>query len=215
MPKPRRPANLTPLRTMRIFCEGEKTEPQYLKCYLRAFADDDRRSVVEVEKTDKNTALQLVDQAIAAKRSRNAMPDDEFWVVYDRESPAKYSDQAHAKALTRALAAGVNVALTNVCFEYWLLLHFVNTSAPYSSYDDLARSSPFKAEYKKASGRDYDKATSMAFDVTCGALSEARERAKRLNATGISEAHLGRNEPFHVNPYVGVVLLLDAIDQFK
>ncbi|WP_037492591.1 RloB family protein [Sphingomonas sp. PAMC 26605] len=86
MPKPRKPANLTPLKTLRIFCEGAKTEPNYINGYIETLDPSSRKSVVEVEKTKKNTAIQLVEEAIKSKRSVNALPGDENWVVYDRES---------------------------------------------------------------------------------------------------------------------------------
>lgn len=214
MPKNRKPSTLKPLKTMRIFCEGAKTEPAYIKAYLASFSRDGRRSVIEVEKTDKNTAVQLVEEAAKVKTSGNSLPDDEVWVVYDRESVAKYSETMHAKAVKAADKSGVNVAITNVCFEYWILLHLIDTSAPYGSYSDLMKSSNFKAEFRKLTGTDYDKAAKTVFSVTKSKLTVARSRAAKLNAAGVAAAPAGANKPFQINPYVGVVELLDAIDQF-
>ena len=102
MPKPRKPSKLKPLKTLKIFCEGEKTEPNYLKGYIATLDNETRKSVVEIEKTRKNTAVQLVEEAIKAKKSSQSLPEDEFWVVYDRESVAKYPDELHAKAFDKA-----------------------------------------------------------------------------------------------------------------
>jgi len=148
MPKPRKPASLKLHRTLKIFCEGNKTEPAYLKGYIATLDTEARKSVVEVEPTRKNTAVQLVDEAIRAKKAPASLPEDEFWVVYDRESVAKYSNELHAKAYSKAEGAGINVALCNVCFEYWLLLHFVSTDAPYQNYDDLRKNSVLNDEFK-------------------------------------------------------------------
>ena len=50
---------------LHIFCEGEKTEPNYLNGYIeRCFPGT---KITVVEKTDKNTPVQLVDAAIALK----------------------------------------------------------------------------------------------------------------------------------------------------
>lgn len=69
MPKKRKPANLKPLKTLRVFCEGECSEPNYLKGYIATLDSRARKSVIEVQKTRKNTAVQLVEEAISAKKS--------------------------------------------------------------------------------------------------------------------------------------------------
>lgn len=214
MPKKRKPSHLKPLKTLRIFCEGERTEPNYLKGYIATLDNSARKSVVEIQKTRKNTAVQLVEEAISMKNSSDSLPDDEFWVVYDRESIAKYSDDLHAKARAKAIKAGINVALCNVCFEYWLLIHLVDTDAPFGSYDDLISTSAFRAQMKAQCGCDYEKSIRSIFALLKSRLPDARTRAKRLNAKGLERAEAGRDQPHHINPYVGVVDLLDAIDAF-
>jgi hypothetical protein len=214
MPKKRKPSRLKPLKTLRIFCEGERTEPNYLKGYIATLDNRERKSVVEVEKTRKNTAVQLVDEAISMKKSSGSLPDDEFWVVYDRESVGKYSDELHTKARAKADKAGICIALCNVCFEYWLLIHLVDTDAPFGSYDDLIGTSALRAQMKAQCGCDYEKSTRSIFDLLKLRLPDARARAKRLNAKGLKSAEAGRDQPHHINPYVGIVDLLDAIDAF-
>jgi hypothetical protein len=211
MPKPRKDSNEKPLKTLRIFCEGEQTEPNYLKGFIKTLDDGARRLV---EDTNKNTPVQLVNAAIAFKDSPNSLPDDEFWVVYDRESTAKYSDTLHAKARQKAASAGIQIAICNVCFEYWLLIHFVDTDAPYSSFDDLIHRSALKAEFKQAFGIEYEKSARSLFDKLKDRIPEARNRAHRLNKSGKATADPAKSEPHHINPYVGIVELLDAIDAF-
>ena len=200
MPQKRKPSQLKPLRTLRIFCEGERTEPNYLKGYIATLDNYERKSVVEIQKTRKNTAVQLVEEAIDIKKSPGSLPEDEFWVVYDRESVGKYSDQLHAKARAKAEKAGINIALCNVCFEYWILIHFIDTDAPFGSYDDLIRTSPLRAQMKAQYGCDYEKSIRSIFDLLKLHLPEARARAKRLNAKGLESAEPGREQPHHINP---------------
>ncbi|MGY6709210.1 MAG: RloB family protein [Rhizobiaceae bacterium] len=214
MPKKRKPSKLKPLKTLRIFCEGERTEPNYLRGYIATVENRSRKSVVEVQKTRKNTAVQLVEEAINMKRSSGSLPGDEFWVVYDRESVSKYSDDLHAKARAKAEKEGINIALCNVCFEYWLLIHLVDTDAPFESYDDLIGNSALRAQMKARCHCDYEKSARSIFDVLKHHLPDARKRAKRLNAKGLASAEAGRDLPHHINPYVGVADLLDAIDAF-
>jgi len=214
MPKPRKESKLRPFKTFKIFCEGEKTEPYYLKGYIATLDNDAGKKVFEVPPTENNTAAQLVDEAIDAKNSPNALPGDEFWVVYDRESPAKYPDQLHAEALLKAQQNGINIALCNVCFEYWILIHMIETDAPYQNCGDVLKNSPLKVEFKKLSGKEYKKAASNTFTYLQDLVADARRRGARINRRGLEEANKGMGQPHQINPYVGVVKLLDAIDAF-
>ena len=215
MPKRRKPSAQTPLPTLRIFCEGEKTEPNYLNGYIRTLDSNERKKVVQVEPTTVNTAVQLVDAAIRLKELPLSLPDDEFWVVYDRESVTKYSDTLHAQARLKADNAGIKIAICNVCFEYWFLIHFVDTDAPYSNYDDLIKNSALKTEIKKECGCDYEKSLRSIFEMLKDRMAEARKRASRLNAKGIKNANPTKCAPYQINPYVGIIYLLDAIDDFE
>jgi hypothetical protein len=215
MPKKRKKSEQIPLPTLRIYCEGEKTEPIYLNGYLRSLPSQTRKTVVSVEATKKNTPVQLVEVAIAAKASPKSLPEDEFWVVYDRESTSKYPETLHAKAMDKAVGNGINTALSNVCFEYWLLLHFVETSAPYSSFEDLRKNSPLNDEVKKRCGVDYEKSTRDLFSKIQPDIVPARARGSKLNAAGVKSADLNKDRAYQVNPFVGMVLLLDAIDAFS
>jgi hypothetical protein len=200
---------------MRIFCEGEKTEPIYIKGYIQSIDHSDRKTVVEVQRTRKNTPVQLVEEAIASKESRFSLPNDEFWVVYDRESIEKYSDSLHDEARRKANGKGIRVALSNVCFEYWLLIHIIETDAPYNSYEDLRRNSPFIQRVRELFGVNYEKSLPRIFDLFREHVPKARLQGARLNERGRQNAERNRGKDHHVNPYMGMVYLLDAIDRFR
>lgn len=204
------------LAKMHIYCEGEKTEPNYIEKYLRKnFAGNRRRELIRVEPTTKNTPLELVTEAIAHKKRPDCPPGDQFWVVYDRESIQKYPDATHLKAIQKARAAGIDVALSNVCFELWLLLHFRDNTASFSSYDDLMGNSQLKAELKKIGINKYDKGKAAVFDIVSDNIGEARIRAVKMNKATEKSAAAGVREPHLLNPYTDMHLLLDAIDKFK
>lgn len=215
MPKRRPQNNRRPRNKFYIYCEGEKTEPNYIRSYIGSLRDGALRDVVRVQSTNKNTPMQLVDVAVAHKKNGASLPGDIFWVVYDRESVAKYSDDLHDRAFVKANANEVNIALSNVCFELWLILHFLDSSAPYSSFDDLIKRSPLKAEFKKASGKDYEKSDADVFNFVSGRINDARINALKLNKASLDFADGRRNKPHHLNPYTDMHLLLDAIDKFE
>ncbi|WP_283189309.1 RloB family protein [Pseudomonas sp. PMCC200344] len=214
MPKVRNSSSRTLPKKMHIYCEGAKTEPNYLNGYISDIEDKALRHVVIVEKTRKNTPIELVEVAINHKKSSAAAKGDEFWVVYDRESVAKYTDELHDKAYKRAKDNGINIALSNVCFEHWLLLHLTNSSAPYNCYNDLINRSCLKSKFRQNLGKDYDKAGSEVYDFLSKYIGKARTLACNMNLAATQSSQLGRDKPHHLNPYTDMPKLLDAIDSF-
>jgi hypothetical protein len=207
MPKPKKPA-YTPILKPRlhIFCEGKKTEPNYLNNYIgKRFPGT---KLIAVEKSTKNTPVELVEEAAEYKRCNAETPDDIFWVVFDRESPMKYPDSLHAKARITAKDNDIDIALSNVCFEVWLLLHFRTSSAAYMNCADLLKKSDLKKKYIK----NYDKADRR--DYSDAEIAAARKSAKHMNAQTISGANPKWKNPHQWNPYTNVHELLDAIDAF-
>lgn len=213
MPKAKKQQKPLLRRTFRIFCEGEKTEPYYINGYLRHFREDNR-AFVEVMDCKKNTPVQLVDAAIKFKNSNRSVDGDVFWVVYDREAVAKYDRALHQKAWGRAKKNNIKIALSNVCFEYWLLLHFVDSAAAFASFDDLKKNSPLFAEVTNLCGKKYDKASAILFDHIKDKIVDARGRAKIINKQGMNAAGEGQCMPFDINPYTNMPNLLIAIDNF-
>ena len=200
---------------IRVYCEGAKTEPLYISGFIDSLPDTRRRFVVAIEPTKKNTPVQLVDEAVSYKKSKKYVPGDLLWVVYDREGAAKYSNELHAKAYDKAQKNGINVALSNVCFEYWLILHIVDTSAPATSYDEFCKSTDFKRLFKDFAGFDYDKAGAKVFGSLSSGVALARQRAERINAVSLESAPPSRKLPFHLNPYSNVYELLEDIETLR
>ena len=191
---------------LHIFCEGAKTEPNYLNGYIeRCFPGT---TLTVVEKTDKTTPVQLVDEAIAAKGRRDVLDTDQFWAVYDRESVVKHSADLHNQARDKAKSNGINVALSNVCFEVWLLLHFQETVPAYACCDDLLHRSRLK---KHIPG--YDKGDKREFLPE--EIDAARKNAVRLNKQTIAAADRSWNKEHQWNPYTDVYKLLDAMDKHQ
>lgn len=210
MPKVRSKVKRQLAPILHIYCEGEKTEPYYLRGYLDKHHPGNR--LVKIERTDKNTPVQLVDEAIRRKEGSDTPEQDLFWVVYDRESTAKYSNALHKESCDNADSNSIEVALSNVCFEMWLLLHFINSSAPYTSYEDLIRRSQLRVELHKIGITEYEKADPSIFEHVSFGLRDARERARRINTNMISTSPAGRDKPYLLNPYTDIYKLLDAID---
>jgi len=205
MPKKRNTQSLKLSPRLHIFCEGEKTEPIYLTRYIeRQYPGT---TLVPIHKTPKNTPIQLVEVAIKSKQDDHNPDDDIFWVVYDREAKNKYPDRLHAEAHVTAKSHGIHIALSNVCFEVWILLHFQKTVAPYTSYTNLKQKSKLRTYI-----RNYDKAKIPCFSGD--KIDTARKNAKILNKQTINGADSTWKSPHQWNPYTNVYELLNAIDAF-
>lgn len=197
---------------MYIFCEGAKTEPLYLSSYIEEFAKN-KSKVIFIPPTRKNTPVQLVDEAVEKKNSRDSVDGDEFWVVYDRESITKYPRAKHKEAWDKAKKNGINVAISNVCFEFWVLLHFEEVTQPYSSYLDLMNNSSLKARLKSVGIKNYDKGSDELYFKIGKGVANARKRAVRVNKS-IENSSPNGHEEYDYSPYTKVHQLLDAIDKF-
>lgn len=126
----RRPVN----KRILILCEGGKTEPGYFKAIRndKMLANQLAGLRIVIHDTKKNTAKELVAEAIAlmkeARKEQN--PYDEVWIVVDRDGYSK-----HPESFDRARATGINIGFSSTCFEFWILLHFEYTTAPFANCD--------------------------------------------------------------------------------
>lgn len=115
-------SNKKPRSRILILCEGAVTEPNYFK----EFIEDIRNpcAYVEVDRTGGSPKT-LVERAADRKkkaRKRGVAPDerfDEYWCVFDVDQHPKLSD-----AKQQARDNNICLAVSNPCFELWILLHF-------------------------------------------------------------------------------------------
>jgi hypothetical protein len=98
-----------------VCCNALRTE----KDYLQGLKDDVSNPAVTVKfKPKACSPFQLVMFALA-ERQRQDGEFDQVWCVFDVD---QYEDVP--AAVTKAGKAGIEVALSNPCFELWLILHF-------------------------------------------------------------------------------------------
>lgn len=203
-----------------IFCEGEKTEPNYIRAYIQAFYPacarlKDAEKPVSIQNTKKNTPKQLVEAAEEFVKQLD-FPEDQVWVMYDRESVAKYSDKDHALAWLKAQKSRIKVAISNVCFEYWLLLHLKTTSQPAANCDELVGSKHFKQAIHDLGFNDYEKGQTKIAKALMASeyIQRAKNQARKINQQTITASPAADSQlPYRLNPYTNVYEVLDAIDK--
>ena len=130
----RRPAFRDPLPNILVVCEGEVTEPGY----LRAFAADQKNGLVDVEPIGlKGNPKGLVDEAIRRKiqaagtsagGESSGTEHDAVWCLFDVDSRPKERRVPEARQAARS--GGISLGISNPSFELWALLHFQEYDRP-------------------------------------------------------------------------------------
>src|ERR1017187_8009342 len=119
----RRGPRRQPKQRFLIVCEGTVTEP----CYFRDVRHVER-SLIELQIEPRATPKTIVERAVELKKQANRdakrraddnLKYDEVWCVFDVDD-----HRLIVEAKEQAKANGVEVAISNPCFELWALLHF-------------------------------------------------------------------------------------------
>lgn len=151
-----------------------RSEPAYIRGFerhVRAGApveieiprdQGDPQRVVEIAKEHRDKAV------VAAKQEGDTfLLFDEVWCVFDRDEHPRFE-----QACEMARANGFDLAVSNPCFELWLLLHFTDKTGV---LDHVAMQQRLKKELP-----GYDK-TRLSFDAFRLGVSAAVDRARRLD----------------------------------
>ena len=132
-------------KTFLIVVEGKQTERLYFDEFRKRLELKAADVVIEhAGATDPQnmvtTAVTLRDKrAEAAKKSVLLAPYDEVWVVFDREATHHVRGKQLPAAISKAAEEEISVALSNPSFEFWLLLHYVFTTKPFSDAQAVIR----------------------------------------------------------------------------
>jgi RloB-like protein len=121
----RRPAFRDPKPVILIVCEGVRTEPDYFKGFAKAF----RNPRIEVRiAPEHGVPLTLVTNAkdhkhraesAARKEGDQNLAYDSVWCVFDVDEHPNIPDARQMARDNR-----IELAISNPCFELWLLIHF-------------------------------------------------------------------------------------------
>jgi hypothetical protein len=138
----------------------------------------DPKGLVEMAKAERDHAKK------AAKRERDdSLLYDGVWCVFDVDQHTRLKD-----AIQQATACAIDLAVSNPCFELWLLIHFRDQTA-YISGEDA-----------QSAVKRYIRAYHKKVDYSClaGNGADAINRAKAL------EARAAKDGDTLANPTTGV-----------
>jgi RloB-like protein len=187
---------LSPKPRLLVFCEGENTEPQYIDAFRKWCRNP--RVDVEISK-EQGVPLTLVRAAkkrkVQAEKEASKAGDDniaydEVWCVFDVDEHPNLND-----AQQMASANDIKLAISNPCFELWLLLHFRENPGMQHRHHVQSMVAEFVADYDKH----------VDFELFKAGYTDAVVRAKRLDDQASADGEAGRN------PTTGVYQLTESI----
>ena len=125
-----------------IVTEGSQTEPEYFEHYRNRQTNIDIRVVGSRTSGGETDYLSLIRKAVEYqnKNQISVSEGDSVWVVadgdvnYNNPDPITAKDSLLSKARKMADAKGIQIALSNPCFEFWYLLHFQYTTKFFKDY---------------------------------------------------------------------------------
>jgi RloB-like protein len=182
-----------------IVCEDSVSAPNYFRSLKKIFRLSST-SITVVGSDHASQPQQVVNKAIDLKRDaeKNSVeedPYDQVWCVIDGEHGPKIPNARHS-----AIANQIRLAVTTMCFEYWILLHFEESSRSKPDCQGVI------ADLKHNHLSDYEKGNT-SFDPIVKLVKVAAQRARKLRSIG---------KPIHVypedhNPCSELYLLIDSI----
>ena len=193
LPQRGRAPRRTPRCILRVLTEGRRTEPDYLVGWVH------RNARVHLDIEDRGmTPDALVRRAKEhlqnRPRRREDWDFDEIWCVFDTDV---HENLPHA--IEDARQSGIEVAVSNPCFELWLVLH-VREQTAYIDRHDVQRLS------NGLGLSDGKGIAATAWNTLADAFQTAKERAQQLD-----QRHAGNNSPARSNPSTDVWRLVDQL----
>jgi hypothetical protein len=198
----RRKGSKEPRKSILIVSEGSKTEP----IYFNSLKNKLRLAMVDVEIVGEGAApITVVDHAIelraerkrVAKKSLTKAAYDVVYCVIDVEAPKA---ESLSRAANKARDNKLEVILSNPCFEYWYILHFRKTSAPFSTSQEAK--SALRREH-----RSYCESDTTIFDVVYPKTADAIKHSKEV----LKEQHNDVEDLSDCNPSTHVHKIVEYL----
>lgn len=172
----REQAQRKPYDVALIVCEGSKTEPNYLKG-LREHLKLNSANIVIKPCSSGSDPVNIVNFALE-EHKRDSY--DQLYCVFDKEHTNYH--QALDKVTTTSEKKKIPIyAITSIpCFEYWLLLHYEDTSRPFHKKGNKSAGDQLKSALKKYIN-NYHESDKNIFEITRPYLKQAIDRSKRID----------------------------------
>lgn len=195
-----------------VAVEGEKTEPKYFDALVQRIHNS-RYRLLHKNKSGESCPLTVATQLQTFKEDNSVTYEDDdgneitvedsYWAVVDTDGPHIEKLEA-AAALCEANK--FSLAVSNPCFELWLLLHFVDVAElPASEQENLKTSGKKYYVQKIDTALGPNNSSILDIDYYLPLLSEAISRARKLDVQ--------KDEPWPPDLGTRVYLLLEELQK--
>lgn len=176
-----------PKRKFISYCEGENTEPQYLKALKQSLSG----AIIDIEvvggagvpATIASVAINALSEIRhASRKSRQSFGQlDEVWAVFDEDIHPNV-----LQAINQCKSAGVGIAYSNPCFELWLVLHRQNFDQACDRHQIQKYLEEICPEYNRKSGKSVNcvELIKTVEDAECRAILQLQRREDEASPMG-------------------------------
>ncbi len=179
-----------------VFCEGEKTEPNYLKSlndFLKEKLNDSPINIIP-HVVGKN-AIEVVSDSVKFSKKSDSLI--KVFAFFDKDDLTK---KQFEEVIQKSINNNILPIWSNECFELWFILHLEYSSA------EIPRKQ-YYAKLTKYLGKDYSKSDEDMFNVLFDKINKAYDNNKKLN-----DLHINTKSPYEQNPNTKVYEFFDEID---
>lgn len=144
----RKPKNRSLPKRILILCEGE-SEQIYLNGVKKSHFNRFCSIEIEVYKPNDFSPLGLTTEARKRiKTAKKEYPYFSIWIVFDKDT---HKDIDQAFNISNQTNPKINIAFSNISFEYWILLHFEQKKSYFPDSKHLIKyiEKTHKFEYSK------------------------------------------------------------------
>lgn len=195
-----------------IFCEGEKTEPNYFSGFKKIIEQNPiYKDMVEIQIEPCGAETLRVVNAAESYVKKNRIKNAQIWCVYDKDSFPASDFNAAAEKVKRLSENSEGVeyyaAWSNECIELWFILHFTY----YTSNNDRSMYIEFLDQtFASLKLNKYQKNTVNIFDIL---LEHGNPKNAILFAKKLIDNQKGKT-PSDMAPVTKVHLLVEELVKY-
>ncbi len=198
---------------IRLVCEGGKTEPNYFNGYFKANGFHQPNMAFKPKDHSPKGVAKAAKEEFQ-KATKLKIPADKIfiWAVFDRDGHNGIPD-----AIKMLKGTPIGIAFSNICFEYWVLLHYENTTKQFPNCDAVI--TYIHQNYDEDYGKANDHYTRLKNKIQ-NAINHAqkiaenqRQYAERPAAilNGINDENCPDSPNWELNPYTDVHLIFESL----
>lgn len=198
-----------------IVAEGDKTERNYFQTLEKKYKEDFRKRDLYFKWLDRDDPSYSDPQSVyqtmqdfceELKSERDIKKYDEFWIVIDTDEHENRKEVIERIVEDCENLQNYYLALSNPCFEVWLICHFVDLDAKLSDYikgyDDKDKSVQEYIESYGFRGRpkickqifaQLHQGKGQLYDILIDRIPQAIPRAKKLGKCSLDPVQYPQN----------------------